>query len=60
MFGKLILSVGLFLAGVQAQQTANCEYQSLKCGSVLLAAPYGKTGFFFEVRIGSICIIHMS
>ncbi|KAJ5992207.1 hypothetical protein N7451_007931 [Penicillium sp. IBT 35674x] len=43
MLGKLILSVGLFLAGVQAQQTANCDYLSLKCGSALLAAPYGYT-----------------
>lgn len=43
MFGKVILFVGLFLAGVQAQQTANCDYLSLKCGSALLAAPFGKT-----------------
>ncbi|KAJ5649328.1 uncharacterized protein N7484_003051 [Penicillium longicatenatum] len=40
MFNKLILSVGLLLAGVQAQQAVNCDYQSLKCGSVLLGAPY--------------------
>ncbi|KAJ5626656.1 hypothetical protein N7528_004083 [Penicillium herquei] len=43
MLGKLVLSLGLFLAGVQAQQSVNCEYQSLKCGSVLLAAPYSYT-----------------
>ncbi|KAJ5536112.1 hypothetical protein N7513_009298 [Penicillium frequentans] len=43
MLGKLILSVGLFLAGVQAQQAANCDYLSLKCGSALLGAPYNYT-----------------
>jgi hypothetical protein len=45
MFKKLILSVGLFLAVVQAQQAVNCDYQSLKCGSVLLGAPYGRTNY---------------
>ncbi|KAJ6110749.1 hypothetical protein N7486_002984 [Penicillium sp. IBT 16267x] len=43
MLGKLVLSVGLFLVGVQAQQTTNCDYQSLKCGSVLLGTGYGYT-----------------
>ncbi|KAJ5919659.1 hypothetical protein N7454_009494 [Penicillium verhagenii] len=43
MFGKIVLSVGLFLAAVQAQQASNCEYLSLKCGSVLLTAPYSYT-----------------
>ncbi|KAJ5894563.1 hypothetical protein N7495_006254 [Penicillium taxi] len=43
MLAKSVLSISLFLAGVQAQQAANCQYQSLKCGSALLAAPYGYT-----------------
>jgi hypothetical protein len=42
MLTKLAMTAGLLLAGAQAQQLANCEYQSLKCGSVLLAAPFGK------------------
>lgn len=42
MICKLAVSIGLLLAGVQAQQAANCQYQSLKCGSVLLNPPYSK------------------
>lgn len=40
MLIKIALSVGLLFAGAQAQQAANCVYQELKCGSVLLAAPF--------------------
>ncbi|KAJ5620980.1 hypothetical protein N7510_004964 [Penicillium lagena] len=40
---EFVTFFGFLLAGVHAQQAANCEYQSLKCGSVLLAAPYGYT-----------------
>lgn len=39
---KFVTFLGLLLAGAHAQQAANCEYQSLKCGSVLLAAPYSR------------------
>lgn len=42
MLSKVCVTIALFLAGAQAQQAANCQYQSLKCGSVLLAAPYSK------------------
>ncbi|KAJ5191930.1 uncharacterized protein N7498_010915 [Penicillium cinerascens] len=40
MICKLIISTALLLAGAQAQQATNCEYQSLKCASVLLGTPY--------------------
>lgn len=40
MISNIIISAALLLTGVQAQQAANCLYQSLKCGSVLLGAPY--------------------
>ncbi|CAI7659093.1 unnamed protein product [Penicillium bialowiezense] len=43
MLSKVCVTIALFLAGAQAQQAANCQYQSLKCGSVLLAAPYSYT-----------------
>ncbi|KAJ5177186.1 uncharacterized protein N7482_003063 [Penicillium canariense] len=43
MVGKLALTIGLLLAGAQAQQATNCTYQSLKCGSVLLAPPFNYT-----------------
>lgn len=42
MLPQFVVTIGLFLAGAQAQQAANCQYQSLKCGSVLLAAPYSE------------------
>jgi hypothetical protein len=46
---KFVTFFGILLAGVHAQQAANCEYQSLKCGSVLLAAPYS-TAFSIVVQ----------
>jgi hypothetical protein len=42
MFSQTTIALGLLLAGASAQQAANCEYQSFKCGSVLLAAPFSK------------------
>lgn len=45
MICKVALSIGILLAGVQAQQAVNCVYQSLKCGSALLAAPFSKSEF---------------
>ncbi|KAJ5831854.1 hypothetical protein N7474_000165 [Penicillium riverlandense] len=40
---KFVTFFGILLAGVHAQQAANCLYQSLKCGSALLAPPYSYT-----------------
>jgi hypothetical protein len=42
MLSQFTIAMGLLLAGASAQQAANCNYQSLKCGSVLLAAPFCK------------------
>jgi hypothetical protein len=42
MLSQTTIALGLLLAGASAQQAANCEYQSFKCGSVLLAAPFSK------------------
>ncbi|KAJ6002265.1 hypothetical protein N7522_007492 [Penicillium canescens] len=43
MLSQTTIALGLLLAGASAQQAANCEYQSFKCGSVLLAAPFTYT-----------------
>ncbi|KAJ5317793.1 hypothetical protein PENANT_c004G01684 [Penicillium antarcticum] len=43
MLSQITIALGLFMAGASAQQAANCQYQSLKCGSVLLAAPFTYT-----------------
>ncbi|KAJ5398158.1 hypothetical protein N7509_006271 [Penicillium cosmopolitanum] len=43
MLYKTALSIACILVGTQAQQATNCQYQSLKCGSALLAAPYSYT-----------------
>jgi hypothetical protein len=42
MLSQTTIALGLLLAGASAQQAANCDYQSFKCGSVLLAAPFSK------------------
>ncbi|KAJ5775370.1 uncharacterized protein N7511_000381 [Penicillium nucicola] len=43
MLSQITIALSLVLAGASAQQAANCAYQSLKCGSVLLAAPFSYT-----------------
>ncbi|KAJ5754388.1 hypothetical protein N7533_003931 [Penicillium manginii] len=43
MLYKTSLSIACILLGTQAQQATNCQYQSLKCGSALLATPYSYT-----------------
>ncbi|KAJ5089098.1 hypothetical protein N7532_007782 [Penicillium argentinense] len=43
MICRLAIAATVLLAGAQAQQATNCEYQSLKCGSALLAAPFSYT-----------------
>lgn len=40
MFYKTTFSIACILVATQAQQATNCQYQSLKCGSALLASPY--------------------
>ncbi|KAJ5223388.1 hypothetical protein N7468_007930 [Penicillium chermesinum] len=51
MICELAISIGLLCVGVHAQQAQNCVYQSLKCGSVLLATPYRYTAAQLQAAV---------
>lgn len=48
MLYRNLLSAAIFLTGAYSQQATNCQYQSLKCGSALLAAPYSESSSRYQ------------